>query len=240
MSFIDDATRIMRAVRFAGRYGFRLDKLTREAVGVALESGAFAKVSQERFTEEWLAIYEERNYQIMIAHLEKTRVLERWFGEELPWHCAENPEDAARWALARKWLLTLQHMDNRQTELVLSRLKLTRSLMKVTHDYMDLTEKIAACADWPDLSAMDDIMRDIPYFLRDIIGAQKKFQAEMTTYEAARVRIRTRLNGLDLVRLGVKEGPRVGELLRRIRRLWLVGVITTPEEETARLRELLG
>jgi tRNA nucleotidyltransferase (CCA-adding enzyme) len=239
MSFMDDATRIMRAVRFAGRYGFRLDKLTREAIGVALEAGAFAKVSQERFTEEWLAIYDERNYQTMLAHLEQARILTRWFGEELPWHCGENPEEAVRWTLARKWLLTLQRMDNRQIELVLSRLKLTRSLVKVTRDYMALMEKMAGGPDWDDLAAMDDIMRDTPYFLRDIVGAQKQFQTAMTKYETARARIHTRLKGLDLVRLGVEEGPRVGRLLRRIRQLWLEGAITTPEEENASLEKLM-
>ncbi|MDR1604192.1 MAG: CBS domain-containing protein [Gracilibacteraceae bacterium] len=238
MSFIDDATRIMRAVRFAGRYGFRLDKLTREAIGVALEAGAFAKVSPERFTEEWLAIYEERNYQAMLEHLARSRVLTHWFGEDLPWYWGGNPEEAAKWALARKWLLSLQHMDNREIDLVLGRLKLTRSLVKVTQDYMALTEKMAAC-DWSDLSAIDDIMGDTPYYLRDIIGAQEKFQAGMARYEAARARIRTRLKGLDLVRLGVEEGPRVGELLRRIRRLWLLGTIGTPEEESACLQELI-
>jgi tRNA nucleotidyltransferase (CCA-adding enzyme) len=240
MSFIDDATRIMRAVRFAGRYGFRLDKLTREALGVALEAGAFAKVSQERFTEEWLAIYNERNYQIMITHLDRARVLTSWFGEDLPWHGGENPEEAARWTLARKWLLSLQLMDDRQIELVLSRLKPTRSLVKVTRDYMALMENLTACADWADLAAIDDIMRHTPYFLRDIVGAQKKFQTEMAKYEAARARIHTRLKGLDLVRLGVEEGPRVGEILRRVRRLWLEGVVTTPEEESACLEKLMA
>jgi tRNA nucleotidyltransferase (CCA-adding enzyme) len=239
MSFIDDATRIMRAVRFSGRYGFRLDKLTREAIGVALEADAFAKVSTERFTEEWLAIYEERNYQAMLGRLAGARVLTHWFGEDLPWHCAENAEDAAKWTLARKWLLTLQNMSNSQIELVLSRLKLTRSLVKVTRVYMVLTEKLAAVTDWSDLGSLDDIMINTPYFLRDIVGAQEKYRAGMAKYEAARALIRTRLKGLDIVRCGVEEGPRIGVLLRRIRQLWLEGAVRTPEEESVRLKEMI-
>jgi tRNA nucleotidyltransferase (CCA-adding enzyme) len=239
MSFIDDATRIMRAVRFAGRYGFRLDKMTREAVGVALQAGALAQVSQERFTEEWIDIYQERQYQVMLEKLREAQVLSCWFGAELPWYTAADTEKAAKWTLARKWLVSLKHMSHEQITHALSRLKLNKSLVKSTTDYLSLREKMAAVQNWDNVMEIDDIMVNVPYFLRDIAAEQEEYRQSMAKYEAVRVQCKSRVNGLDIVSLGVKEGPLVGLLLRQLRQLWLEGAVTTPEEETAKLKELI-
>jgi tRNA nucleotidyltransferase (CCA-adding enzyme) len=239
MSFIDDATRIMRAFRFAGRYDFRLDKVTREAVGVALEAGALGKVSQERFTEEWWAIYQEKNYQLMLSLLETNQVLTCWFGAVLPWHTAEDSESASRWTLARKWLISLKHMNEDEINLTLTKLKLSRSMLKSTHDYLHLRRALAELRDLDDLDELDGVLQNVPYFLRDIIAEQAVYREKMAIYEKARLRVRTNLNGLDIVHLGVQEGPLIGLLLRQVRRLWLHGEITNAAEEQEQLEKLI-
>ena len=50
--------------------------------------------------------------------------------------------------------------------------------------------------------------------------------------------VKPRLNGRDLARLGVPEGPRVGQLLERLRNARIMGEVSTREEEKAFIRRL--
>ena len=52
LSFLDDPTRAIRAVRFATRLGFEIAAETRQLVRVAVEEGVFARLSGERLRDE--------------------------------------------------------------------------------------------------------------------------------------------------------------------------------------------
>lgn len=58
-SFIDDPTRIFRAVRFKTRFGFVIDHHTEELIRSAIEQSMFDKVSRERIRDELILILQE-------------------------------------------------------------------------------------------------------------------------------------------------------------------------------------
>jgi tRNA nucleotidyltransferase (CCA-adding enzyme) len=58
-SFVDDPTRALRAVRYANRYGLRLDAATRRAISRAIDEGAFDRVSGDRLRRELVKVFEE-------------------------------------------------------------------------------------------------------------------------------------------------------------------------------------
>ncbi|OIO37604.1 MAG: hypothetical protein AUJ75_03945 [Candidatus Omnitrophica bacterium CG1_02_49_10] len=58
-SFIDDATRILRAVRFESRYGFRMDARTESLLKKALKRKIFSTISPERFRNEIVYLLNE-------------------------------------------------------------------------------------------------------------------------------------------------------------------------------------
>ena len=58
-SFVDDPTRALRAVRYANRYGLRLDAATRKAIARAVDEGAFDRVSGDRLRREIAKVFEE-------------------------------------------------------------------------------------------------------------------------------------------------------------------------------------
>ncbi len=58
-SFIEDPTRIFRAIRFQERYGFFMDKNTERLVRDALKRKIFRRLSKQRIREEMIAILSE-------------------------------------------------------------------------------------------------------------------------------------------------------------------------------------
>jgi tRNA nucleotidyltransferase (CCA-adding enzyme) len=74
-SFVDDPTRILRAVKYARRLGFRIDEGTLELALRAVRDGALATVSTDRLVRELLLIMEEPNASAMLADLERLGVL---------------------------------------------------------------------------------------------------------------------------------------------------------------------
>ena len=58
-SFIDDPTRIFRAIRFESRFGFTIDHHTEELVKNAIEQSMFDKVEPQRIRDELILILKE-------------------------------------------------------------------------------------------------------------------------------------------------------------------------------------
>ena len=60
-SFEDDPTRIFRALRFAARFGWRLEPATERLLKAAVRGGFISLLSRERVSRELLKILEEKN-----------------------------------------------------------------------------------------------------------------------------------------------------------------------------------
>lgn len=75
LSFIDDPTRLLRAVRFEVRYGFRLDDHTLQLAAHAAEMDVLADVSGARVREELYAILGEEHPDVMFARLHELGAL---------------------------------------------------------------------------------------------------------------------------------------------------------------------
>jgi tRNA nucleotidyltransferase (CCA-adding enzyme) len=69
LSFLDDPTRAIRAVRFATRLGFEIVAETRHLVRVAVLEGVFARLSGERLRDEIAELFEEGHPVEALAEL---------------------------------------------------------------------------------------------------------------------------------------------------------------------------
>ncbi|MFL5732585.1 MAG: CCA tRNA nucleotidyltransferase [Chloroflexia bacterium] len=83
-SFVDDPTRIPRAVKYAERLGFKIEPETFELILRAVRDGAIATVSTDRMVRELLLIMEEERAPAMLARLEDLGVL-RAIHPDLGW-----------------------------------------------------------------------------------------------------------------------------------------------------------
>lgn len=80
-SFIDDPTRIIRAVRFACRFDFKLEKNTKKYIKDALDSGCIEKLSPARRTKELMLVLNERKTYEILQLLGRLKVLRMFFPE---------------------------------------------------------------------------------------------------------------------------------------------------------------
>ena len=131
-SFIDDPTRMYRAVRYEKRYGFKIAEDTLSLIPVAR---AFVeKLSPQRVRHELDLILEEPNAVSMLKRLDELDLL-------VPIHpalsnfnqsnlAALKSEEAALQNPQSRWLLWLMHHTDQEIELVNTRLHFTADFLK--------------------------------------------------------------------------------------------------------------
>ncbi|TGE37757.1 CBS domain-containing protein [Desulfosporosinus fructosivorans] len=235
ISFIDDPTRMLRAIRFSERYQFDLDKETREALYTAIESGVLSKLSVERFTEEILLIFKEINYLGMGRALISSGLFKAWFGKEYDWNFDfEEQEDCASWSLNTRWLMALSKMDSIAICKLLERVCLNKSLRDDTMTFVRMRE---ALKEPLTLSELDRLVNKAPKGVVMVLARDGRFSKLIEEALEASQRINMSLDGKALLEMGIKEGPGIGEILDRVRMAWLEGRICTAEEEKGIVRQ---
>ncbi|HEV2722049.1 MAG TPA: hypothetical protein VG323_18660 [Thermoanaerobaculia bacterium] len=79
-SFLDDPTRIFRAIRLARRLGFTIDAHTEDLMRAAMNGGALQTVSKERIWRELFLAMEESDAPAVLGALAESGALEMLFG----------------------------------------------------------------------------------------------------------------------------------------------------------------
>ncbi|HQB40221.1 MAG TPA: CBS domain-containing protein [Candidatus Cloacimonadota bacterium] len=75
MSFSDDPTRILRAVRFEQRYQFEIDTKTKHLIMSALDLKLIQNVAVERITQELVKACDDEHVNLFFARLEELSIL---------------------------------------------------------------------------------------------------------------------------------------------------------------------
>ena len=235
ISFIDDPTRMLRAIRFAERYNFSLAKETHEALHTAIDSGVLVKLSIERFTEELMLILQEVNYLAMGQTLIRYGLFKAWFGEDLTWNFSlDDLENSAQWSLNMRWLIAISDMETANIEKVLERVCLNRTLRDETLAFMDLRETLKVSMT---LSEMDRVLAKTPKCVVSAVARDEHYKKQISECLEAGQKITMSVDGKLLIQMGVKQGPKIGEILDQLRTAWLEGRIRTSEEEQELARQ---
>jgi tRNA nucleotidyltransferase (CCA-adding enzyme) len=250
LSFIDDPTRIFRAIRYENRYGFRMDASTARLARGCIEMGLVGDLSSARLRDELVALLEEDDVGhtiLRLAELGADRAIH-------PHLCADEEAvglagrigelkeelgvDAPDWRLrlailsrrltpdeAYAWLDRLT-MRRRDADHIVSTITVAPRLVERLRDAADPAEVVALA---------DPFAPDAPLFAL----AQAELPA-LRDYFARLRNVRLDITGADLADLGLAESPRVGEVLDELRRRKLRGDLDGRETELAAARELIG
>jgi tRNA nucleotidyltransferase (CCA-adding enzyme) len=250
-SFIDDPTRIFRAIRYENRYGFRMDEHTERLARGCIETGLVGGLSPARLLNELEALLEEGEIEHSVLRLadlgaataihphlaadeETVRLIRR--GREL---VAEYELDVPAWrsgiaALARRmapdevddWLDRLP-MRRRDAEQIAHAVTLgPRLVERLRTDQLSASDVVTlAEPSAPDAPLLALALEDVP--------ALRRYFSDLRG-------IRLEVTGTDLADLGLGESPRVGEVLAELRRRKLNGELDGRDSELAAARELIA
>jgi tRNA nucleotidyltransferase (CCA-adding enzyme) len=253
LSFIDDPTRIFRAIRYENRYGFRMDGHTASLARACVEMGLVGELSSSRLRDELVLLLGEERVSDSVQ-----RLGELGLGQFVHPHLSADPEtvrllervDALRGRYARDepaWRLRLAVLARRLTPDELydwfDRLKLRRR-------DADLVADAVAVA--PRLAERLETVRE-PAEARRLIGPHDPDGALLALAVAQPVAgewlrryfeelrsIRLEISGGDLAGLGLRESPRVGRILDELLRRKLNGELDGRRAELEAAKELLA
>jgi tRNA nucleotidyltransferase (CCA-adding enzyme) len=253
LSFIDDPTRTLRAIRFATRFNFRISKDTHRLLQSAVEIRVLDRLTGKRLWNELRNILEEEHpipalrlmqqYGLFqFLHPQVTLdafLLELLYQVQsvLSW-CQLNflSEHPAQWLL---YLMALvEKLDKEERMNVAQRFQLTGVAQEMLGSYKSDTKDIFSrlhdphqkdsslyfsLAEYPlevllyALARLSEepIRRQISHFLRELRSAKLT------------------INGDDLLRLGVPQGPKIREGLGRVMAAMLDGQAPTREAQLA-------
>ncbi len=243
-SFADDATRIMRAVRYEQRLGFRLEERTESLLIDNLPM--LDTISGDRLLREvqrWLS--EECASSILLR------------ADELGIMTAIHPPlsrsgDSVRSAIERGkgridalvWLGVLAYpLTPLEGQGLIARLNLPTRWARVVRHAIALKETMPTLADEriPPVQLFDALSTSEPAAVQAcaLAADQETARASLTLYLDKLRHVKPALGGKDIIDMGVPQGPAVGQMLAMLKRARLAGTVGSREEEVALVEEAL-
>jgi tRNA nucleotidyltransferase (CCA-adding enzyme) len=256
LSFIDDPTRILRAVRFEQRLSFRIEPRTEELLchSVAL----LDRVTGERIRHELELLLREPKPELGFARLAELGVLAQIHPalsfDAWTENCFVRLRDllgASDWGLCvDDYLIEFTHfglltfrMDLGEVEAVERRLRVRRPTSEHIRLLHALKEKLQLLSHPQAPSAVFQILEAYPkrvLLVAYVAGEDPLVRESIHRYVNQWAQTTTAMTGHDLRLLGLAPGPVYQELLNELLYARLDGRISTEEEERAYLDLLLS
>ena len=262
LSFVDDPTRMLRAVRFEQRFNFEIEARTLELLQEAIS--LLDRISGDRVRHELDHILDEEKAVLMLARLDALGLLNEihanltwdgWFKTHLEsLLMIDQLPDWASTALAigshKQWekqrrqlayMLWLLRLPQPAVKNIARRLMLSRSLVD---------EILAACQLYHELPALANLhpsqlvsqLEQMPipgmfaaYLAADESPARELLERYLREWRSVTATIR----GDALRKRGLPPGPGYRRILESLRAAWLDGKVNTIEEEADLLERLI-
>ncbi len=252
LSFVEDPTRILRALRFEQRFGFLLAKHTHMLIENAVRRQLLEQLSGKRLFREFvLCLSEDRPFAVIrrleqygllrIFHprLKADRAMEERFqriGEVLSWYqLLFTGEKFEKWLVA--FLGLVQGLAEKEIQELLQRFSLPEKFQR----HILLSRRTAIGVVYR-LSQASHMKRSNLYFLlcslpTDFLlysmggSESQETKKAISLYFTELKRVRTSLRGRDLKRMGFVPGPIYTEILHSILRAKLDGKLASRQEE---------
>jgi len=250
LSFIDDPTRIFRAIRYENRYGFRMDDHTVRLAQGTIEMGLVGDLSSARLRDELVALLEEGEVEHSILRLAE-------LGADKAIHPHLAADDEAVTLLARLRALAQQY----EVDVPTWRLGLIALARRLPPDevYEWLQRLKVRRRDAEQIAAAVTVGPRIVERLRvrdvepaEIVALADRYAPDAPLFALSRAEleplhdyfrglrdVRLEVTGSDLADLGLGESPRVGEILAELRRRKLNGELDGRDSELEAARELI-
>jgi len=238
-SFSDDATRILRAVRYEQRLCFELETQTAELL--KRDTPMLDTISGDRIRHELELIFKEKQPEFVINRLAELGVLPRInpFLKSDGW-IAEKFDRARRLKKPTQlpslyFCLLIYSFSERDIEQFLARLNISAKLSRAMRDTLRLKTRL------PFLDKSSLKPSEIYYLLREyepvaiqanaIASDPSMVHRHLQLFLTKLRYVRTSLDGEELKRLGISAGPEMGKVLQVLHRAKLDGEVRTRADE---------
>jgi tRNA nucleotidyltransferase (CCA-adding enzyme) len=252
LSFVEDPTRVFRAIRFEQRFGFTIGKLTAGLITNAINMDFFRGLSGKRVFTELRLILQEENPVAAIIRLNDFDLLKVVHGsvkldkffigmlqstkKVISWHDLLFLEESyKKWVV---YFLVLTHQCNsRQSHEICARFELSPELCKLF-----CSERFEAdrCVFWleKNLPAPDSVLyRKLTGFKSELIlymmaaTKKQKVKKAISRYFTKLRQVNITLKGRDLKKMDLKPGPIYREILQALFDARLDGKLKTKADE---------
>jgi tRNA nucleotidyltransferase (CCA-adding enzyme) len=256
LSFVDDPTRMLRAIRFEQRFGFQIEDRT---LRLMLDAKSLLNnLSGDRIRHEINLILDEDNCAQMLSRLSELGLLlaihpvlpwnQSIFTEIKEWIDKDPPQD---WGFmpsmkmisgrrAMGYLLWFSHVPKSDLDSICKRLKMSDALKRnicAIQTVIDLLPELIHALPSKIFLALEDIPLMAIYiaYLRSDQSKQNILEKFVVSWR----KISPKVTGEDLKNMGLPPGPNYQKILQRLRSAWLDEELNSKEEEAAMLTGLI-
>jgi tRNA nucleotidyltransferase (CCA-adding enzyme) len=237
LSFVEDPTRVFRAIRFEQRFGFRIGKLTSGLIDNAVRMDFFKELSGRRLFSELRLILEEEKPIMALRRISQFNLL-KVIHPQLVYNQAlerviNSIEKVITWynllfldEPSRKWMVYLlgltRSFDNANLEGLCDRLVLNQQDRNIV---VEQKLKGEACLKWMASSPKhrnSDLYRQLrPYHTETLLymmaSAHRDFMKRaLSNYITNLRRVKPLLDGNDLKNMGYEPGPVFREIFDKL------------------------
>jgi tRNA nucleotidyltransferase (CCA-adding enzyme) len=258
LSFVDDATRLLRAVRFEQRFNFTIEPRTLALMEESLP--LLNKLTGARLRHEINLILSEPKADRMLSRLDELGILAA-IHPDLPWSqtVAGYLRELDTDHIDPEWELPLltNHMDLRQTlgyliwfgtlpettlRSLASRLRFKSDIKKLLIATSKINHVLPQLLDSSPSSVVHALgsAPHLAVYAANLVNPQEKLREILWLYISRWSKIEPHTSGEDLRNMGLKPSPAYSRIITALRDAWLDGKINSPQEELILLSKLIS
>lgn len=261
LSFVEDPTRIFRAVKFEQRYNFKIDSQTEHLVKTAVDMDMFLRVAGERIREELIPILSEKNplkgimrmqqlHEFRFIHpklkltINEKRTLRKVPGY-IDWYQSVSNVPIKKWLVY--FICLLDKLNRKEIKKVTSRLVLSNADKEIIKWYSLNSKKIPnnfakikkAVAPSKIYKVLRGSSSEALLVLMAKVGSQAAI-SHIKNFICDYRDVKLKINGNDIKKLGLDPSPDYGRIMDKLLYLKLDKGLTTRPQELNELTKLLN
>lgn len=260
LSFKDDPTRVLRAIRFAQRYNFKIEPLTLRLLKEAISLGLLHKPNAHRMRDDLILMLKEDNPLKQIKRLyaiaglsfiskklkpgKPTYDLFKAIGKEVFWFAKNFPSRRQPDIWLIYFAALLKPLGLAEIKKITRRLGLRKGEEKRIISYCQMSEKLISCLSKEAVrpSRIFSLLEPLSYETIILLAAtsrNKHLKGHIADFLEIYNGMRLYVSGNDLHGLGVLPGPEYQKIFARVLTAKLNGKVATRQDELALIRKLI-
>ncbi len=246
LSFVEDPSRILRAIRFETRYDFRIEDKTLYFLEKAVSENYIEKIKPPKLKEEFFYILEEENPLKPIVRLYSLGALSRIFpnfsmepllqdGISKIISRRKKYKDMVKLSYTYFFIILNFVRDIKSIEYILNKFSMPELYKeKIKKVYLNKKSIYRNLENAKRNSEIFKILYEYPLEILVMLKAlsiSEEVEKKIDKYIFELRNVRPILRGRDILTLGLEEGKAVGYVLEKLRDMRLDGEILTKEDE---------